>query len=63
MKRIAMLLVCAALTVSALLTDASAATVHTVVPGDSLWKIAVKYEVGLSEIKNANTQIKNYDLI
>ena len=36
---------------------------HTVVKGDTLWKIAVRYEVGLSEIKSANTQIKNYDLI
>ena len=36
---------------------------HTVVRGDTLWKIAVRYEVGLSEIKSANTHIKNYDLI
>ena len=36
---------------------------HTVIKGDSLWKIAVKYQVGLSEIKGANPQIKNYDLI
>ncbi|MBO5356255.1 MAG: SafA/ExsA family spore coat assembly protein [Clostridia bacterium] len=36
---------------------------HTVVRGDSLWKIAVKYQVGLSEIKSANPQIANYDLI
>ena len=44
--------------------SASAAGVtHTVVRGDTLWKIAVKYEVGLSEIKSANTHIKNYDLI
>ena len=42
---------------------AFAATTHTVVKGDSLWKIAVKYQVGLSEIKSANPTIKNYDLI
>ena len=36
---------------------------HTVVSGDSMWKIAVKYQVGLSEIKNANSHIKNPDLI
>ncbi len=36
---------------------------YTVVRGDSLWKIAVKYQVGLSEIKSANPQIANYDLI
>ena len=39
------------------------AVTHTVVKGDSLWKIANKYQVGLSEIKNANPQIANYDLI
>ena len=43
--------------------NASAATVHTVAKGDSLWKIAVKYQVGLSEIKSANPQITNPDLI
>ena len=36
---------------------------HTVVSGDSMWKIAVKYEVGLSEIKSANPEILNPDLI
>ena len=41
---------------------ASAAT-HTVVSGDSMWKIAVKYEVGLSEIISANPQISNPALI
>lgn len=37
--------------------------VYTVKRGDSLWKIAVKYEVGLSEIIAANSQFKNPDLI
>ena len=36
---------------------------HTVVSGDSMWKIAVKYEVGLSEIKSANPHIENPELI
>ena len=40
-----------------------AATNYTVEKGDSLWKIANKYQVGLSEIKAANPSIKNYDLI
>ncbi len=40
-----------------------AAITHTVEKGDSLWKIAVKYQVGLSEIKAANPTIKNYNLI
>lgn len=45
-----------------LLLSVSAAT-HTVVSGDTLWKIAVKYQVGLSEIKSANSHIQNFDLI
>ncbi len=36
---------------------------HTVEKGDTLWKIAVRYEVGLSEIKSANPQFTNPDLI
>lgn len=36
---------------------------HTVASGDSMWKIAVKYQVGLSEIISANSQIKNPSLI
>ncbi len=42
---------------------ASAATTHKVVSGDSMWKIAVKYEEGLSEIIAANPQISNPELI
>ena len=51
------------LIIPALLISVSAATTHTVVSGDTLWKLAVKYEIGLSEIKSANPQIKNFDLI
>ena len=43
--------------------SASAARVHTVVSGDSMWKIAVKYQQGLSEIIAMNSQIKNPALI
>ena len=39
------------------------AVTHTVVQGDSLWKIAVRSEVGLDEIKRANPQITNPNLI
>ncbi|SHJ84082.1 SafA/ExsA family spore coat assembly protein [Tepidibacter formicigenes] len=38
-------------------------TVHTVIRGDSMWKIAVKYQIGLSEIISANPHIKNPALI
>ena len=30
---------------------------HTVVKGDTMWKLAVRYEIGLSEIISANPQI------
>lgn len=43
--------------------SASAASTHTVAAGESMWKIAVKYEVGLSEIINANPQISKPELI
>lgn len=64
MKKLFSLLLSAAVALPMLMINASAATkTHTVVSGDSMWKIANKYEVGLSEIKGANPQIKNYDLI
>lgn len=37
--------------------------VYIVKSGDSLWKIAVRYQVGISEIIAANPQFKNPDLI
>lgn len=43
--------------------SASATATHTVVAGDSMWKIAVKYQVGLSELKGANPHIANPNLI
>ncbi|MFZ5351157.1 MAG: SafA/ExsA family spore coat assembly protein [Bacillota bacterium] len=36
---------------------------YTIQPGDTLWKIAVKYEVGLSELIAQNPQFKNPALI
>ena len=38
-------------------------TSYTVKAGDSIWKIAVKYEIGIDELKKANPQISNYGLI
>lgn len=40
-----------------------AQTTYTVKSGDTIWKIAVKHQVGMSEIIAANPQIKNPDLI
>ena len=48
----------------ALPLGASAETAkHTVVSGDTMWKIAIRYQVGVREIINANPQISNPDLI
>lgn len=64
MRKMFISMLCAMLVVPMLIINASATTkTHTVVSGESLWKIAVKYEIGLSEIKSANPQIKNFDLI
>jgi uncharacterized YkwD family protein/spore coat assembly protein SafA len=51
------------LLVMALPTISFAQQVHTVQPGDTLWKISVRYQIGLSEIIAANPQFKNPNLI
>jgi uncharacterized YkwD family protein/spore coat assembly protein SafA len=44
-------------------TAALAATTHTVQSGDTMWKIAVKYQVGVSEVIQANPAVKNPNMI
>lgn len=39
------------------------AITYTVQPGDSMWKIAVKYQIGVSEIISANRQVTNPSMI
>lgn len=63
MKKVLLVTLCFALLCLTFAFTASAATTHTVVSGDTMWKIAVKYQVGLSEIKSANPQIANPNLI
>ena len=63
MKKTFISIAMAVLMLTVLIINVSAITTHTVVKGDTLWKIAVKYEVGLSEIKGANPQFTNPDLI
>lgn len=64
MKKLLSVLLVAFLTVPVLLINGQASGItHTVAAGESMWKIATKYEIGLSELKEANPQIKNYDLI
>lgn len=63
MKKILSIILVTVMLLAAFATEAFAATTHKVEKGDSLWRIAVKYQIGLSEIKAANPTIKNYDLI
>ncbi|MBM7569718.1 SafA/ExsA family spore coat assembly protein [Aquibacillus albus] len=44
-------------------TVVSAQNTYTVQPGDSMWKIALKYRIGVTEIIEANPQVENPDLI
>lgn len=62
MKKTLILILSIAVLAVVLTAGISAAT-HTVVSGDTMWKLAVKYQVGTSEIRDANPQIVNPDLI
>lgn len=44
-------------------TDAQGTNTHTVQSGDSMWKISVKYQIGLKEIIQANPTVKNPAMI
>ena len=63
MKKIISLILCITFTLTLMALTVSAASYHTVVKGDTMWRIAKAYEVGLSEIKAENKHIKNPDLI
>ena len=63
MKKLICILLASVMLIVITAVVSHAAITHTVERGDSLWKLAVKYRVGLSEIKAANPTIKNYDLI
>lgn len=36
---------------------------YTVAPGDTMWKIAVRYQIGVSELVQANPQLNNPSII
>ena len=62
-KRLAALLTASVMTAALTVSTAAADLRHTVVPGDTMWKLAVRYQVGTSEIIAANPQIANPNLI
>ena len=64
MKKLYGMMAAAVLCGSLLMSGAQAASLsHTVASGDTMWKLAVTYQVGTSEIIRANPQISNPDLI
>ena len=64
MKKLASVCAALALLLSVCIPSASAAGLtHTVQKGDTMWKLAVRYQVGTGEIIAANPQITNPDLI
>lgn len=66
MKKLYTIFMAAILIASLFIPSASAVSnnlSHTVMKGDTMWKLAVKYQVGVSEIIKANPQIANPDLI
>ena len=63
MKKLRIMMVTAALTGSLLAIPAQAALTYTVVRGDTMWKIASRYEVGTSEVIQANPQVSDPNLI
>ena len=64
MKKTRTLLAAAVLTGSLLPMRGEAASLsHKVVRGDTMWKLAVQYQVGTSEIIQANPQVADPDLI
>ena len=64
MKKLSMLLTTAILVGTLLVSSAAATSLsHQVVAGDTMWKLAVRYQIGTSEIIAANPQISDPDLI
>ncbi|WP_053365086.1 SafA/ExsA family spore coat assembly protein [Bacillus sp. FJAT-27245] len=63
MKKFVLILMVFVMALVAVPGISSAQTIHTVVRGDTLWKISVRYHVGLHELIRANPQFKNPNLI
>lgn len=63
MKKFMLVLLTLLFSSAMVLSAAAAGLTHTVISGDTMWKLAVKYQVGTSEIIAANPQISNPNLI
>ena len=63
MKKFAPLCISLALAIVCTVSVSAAGLSHTVAKGDTMWKLAVKYQVGTQEIIQANPQITNPNLI
>lgn len=63
MKKLISTLMALSLFFACAISASAAGLSHTVTAGDTMWKLAVKYQVGTSEIISANPQISNPDLI
>jgi uncharacterized YkwD family protein/spore coat assembly protein SafA len=66
MKKLLSIILCTAICLTFIFIPVNAgggSTSYTVIRGDCMWKIAVKYKVGTSEIISANPQVKNPDMI
>ncbi len=62
-KKITAVIASSIVMLSLLVMSVGAQLSHTVSIGESMWKIASKYEVGLDELRRANPDIKNANLI
>ncbi|MBP2079497.1 SafA/ExsA family spore coat assembly protein [Oceanobacillus polygoni] len=63
-KKISKFVIASVISLSLLVPTATfAASSYTVVPGDTMWKIALKTQTGVSEIIGANTQLSNPNMI
>ena len=62
-KKVTLLCIALLMALACSLSVSAVSLSHTVVPGDTMWKLAVKYQIGTSEIISANPQISNPDLI
>ena len=63
MKKLIPLLTMVLIASSMVLSASASNLTHTIVSGDTMWKLATKYQVGTREIIAANPQISNPNLI